>query len=109
MKPKPFLIVQGNRPGLTIQYFATRNEALAFAEANPARVSILLFGTMSGTKGGRPYVALNVFTPAALRQERAEIAKADRERAARNAERDCKIATGAFVLPTEIIPTELGL
>ena len=109
MKPKPFLTVQGNRPGLTIQYFATRNEALAFAEANPSRVSVLLYGTMSGTKGGRPYVALNVFTPAALRLEKAEIAKAERERIARNAERSRKIATGAFVLPTEIIPTELGL
>ena len=109
MKPKPFLTVQGNRPGLTIQYFATRNEALAFAEANPSRVSVLLYGTMSGTKGGRPYVALNVFPPAALRLERAKIAKSDRERIARNAERSRKIATGAFVLPTEIIPTELGL
>ena len=109
MTTKPFLIIEGNRPGLTIQYFATRNEALAFAEANPARVSTLLFGTMSGTKDGRQYVALNVFTPAALRRERAEIAKADRERAARNAERSRKIATGAITLPTQIVPTELGL
>jgi hypothetical protein len=109
MKPAPFLILDGNRPGLSLFYFASRSEAIAFAEANPSRVSLSLFGPFTGTKEGRPYVALNVFTPAALRRERAEIAKEDRERAARNAARERAIASGKVNLPSEITPTELGL
>ena len=109
MSSLPFLKLPGHQAGAAIYYFSTRQLALDFAAANPARVSLLHFGTMSGTKAGRPYFALNVFTPAALRRELAEIAKADRERAERQAERQRKIATGELKLPTEIIPTELGL
>ena len=109
MTAKPYMIIPGNRPGLTIQYFTTRAEAMDFAGSNPNRVSLSLFGTMSGTKDGRPYVALNVFTPGALRRERAEIAKDERDRAARAAARAAAIASGKVVLPSTIIPTELGL
>lgn len=82
---------------------------MKFAAANPTRVSLSMFGTMSGTKEGRDYVALNVFTPSALRRELADIAKEDRDRAARVAARERDIASGKVVLPSEIIPTELGL
>ena len=109
MSSLPFLKLPGRQAGAAIWYFSTRQAALDFAAANPARVSILHFGLMSGTKAGRAYVALNVFTPAALRAEIAEIAKADRERAERQAERQRKLATGELKLPTEIIPNELGL
>jgi len=109
MSSLPFLKLPGRQAGAAIWYFGTRQAALDFAAANPARVSLLHFGTMSGTKAGRDYVALNVFTPAALRRELAEIAQADRDRAARQADRQAAIAAGTLKLPAEIIPTELGL
>lgn len=109
MIAKPFLILESDRPGKSVQYFASRAEAVAFAAANPNRVSLNLFGILSGTKDGRPYSGLVVFTPAALRRERAEIAKDERDRAARAAARERALASGKVVLPSEIVPTELGL
>lgn len=107
--PTPYLVLPGHKPGREVQYFATRADALSFAAANPERVSLAMFGTMSGTKEGRPYVALNVFTKAELRKELAAIATEDRARAMRQAERDRKIKDGEIKLPGEIVPTELGL
>lgn len=105
----PFLKIKGNRAGLEIYYWASRAAAMSFAAANPDRVSIKEFGIMSGMKNGIQYVALNVFSKAALKRELAEIEKEKVERAARAAARAADIAAGRIFLPSEIIPSELGI
>lgn len=105
----PFLKIKGNRAGMEIYYWSSRAAAMAFAAANSDRVCLKEFGTMSGMKNGIQYVALNVFSKAALKRELAEIEKETAARAARAAARAADIAAGRIVLPSEIIPSELGL